>query len=108
MKHLKLGIWLRQQQFSTVKNRTRRECAISKNITMRQVMVFLLLLLLFWLGWGLVAFTSTPWFAVGATYGVLLWFATALPALTLLALRVPALRVACVVLAIEALGADGE
>jgi hypothetical protein len=59
--------------------------------------------LLFWLGWGLVAFTSTPWLAVGATYGVLLWVATALPALTLLALRVPALRAAGVVMAIEAL-----
>jgi len=59
--------------------------------------------LLFWLGWGLAAFSSTPWFAVGAVYGVLLWFAAALPALTLLALRVPALRVACVVLAVEAL-----
>lgn len=59
--------------------------------------------LLFWLGWGLAAFSSTPWLVVGATYGVLLWFATALPALTLLALRVPTLRVASVVLAIEAL-----
>ena len=49
--------------------------------------------LLFWLGWGLAAFSSTPWFAVGAVYGVLLWFAAALPAL----------RVACVVLAVEAL-----
>jgi hypothetical protein len=59
--------------------------------------------LLFWLGWGLAAFTSTPWFAVGVTYGVLLWLATALPVLSLLALRLPVLRVACVVLAIEAL-----
>ncbi|MDH4167527.1 MAG: hypothetical protein OEY13_12045 [Gammaproteobacteria bacterium] len=59
--------------------------------------------LLFWLGWGLAAFTGTPWFVVGATYGVLLWFATALPALALLALRLPALRAAVVVMAVEAL-----
>ncbi|MGB7904602.1 MAG: hypothetical protein WCF43_07915, partial [Steroidobacteraceae bacterium] len=59
--------------------------------------------LLFWLGWGLAAFTGTPWFVVGATYGVLLWLATALPALALLALRLPALRAAGVVMAVEAL-----
>jgi hypothetical protein len=59
--------------------------------------------LLFWLGWGLAAFSGTPWFVVGAVYGVLLWLAAALPALALLALRVPVLRAACVVLAVEAL-----
>ncbi len=45
--------------------------------------------LLFWLGWGLVAFTNWPWFVVGASYGLLLWFAAAFPALLLLSLRVP-------------------
>ena len=59
--------------------------------------------LLFWLGWGLVAFTSLPWFVVGASYGLLLWLASAFPALLLLSLRVPALRAAAVVMAIEAL-----
>ena len=59
--------------------------------------------LLFWLGWGLVAFTALPWFVVGACYGLLLWLASALPALLLLSLRVPALRAAGVVMAIEAL-----
>ena len=59
--------------------------------------------LLFWLGWGLVAFTNSPWFVVGASYGLLLWSASALPALLLLSLRVPALRAAGVVMAMEAL-----
>jgi hypothetical protein len=59
--------------------------------------------LLFWLGWGLIAFTSSPWLVVGASYGLLLWLASALPALLLLSLRVPALRAAGVVMAIEAL-----
>jgi hypothetical protein len=59
--------------------------------------------LLFWLGWGLVAFADWPWFMVGASYGLLLWFAAAVPALLLLSLRLPALRVAGVVVAIEAL-----
>ena len=59
--------------------------------------------LLFWLGWGLVAFTASPWFVVGASYGLLLWLASALPALLLLSLRVPALRAAGVVMAMEAL-----
>jgi hypothetical protein len=59
--------------------------------------------LLFWLGWGLVALTHWPWFVVGASYGLLLWFAAAFPALLLLALRLPALRAAGVVMAIEAL-----
>ncbi len=60
--------------------------------------------LLFWLGWGLVAFTDTsPWYLVGAAYGGLLWIATALPALVLLGLRLPALRYASIVMAVEAL-----
>lgn len=59
---------------------------------------------LFWLGWGLAAFTSdTRWYAVGAVFGALLWAAAALPALLLLALRLPALRRACAVMALEAL-----
>ena len=29
--------------------------------------------LLFWLGWGLVAFTDGPWIVVGASFGLLLW-----------------------------------
>ena len=59
--------------------------------------------LLFWLGWGLVAFSATPWFVVGASYGLLLWLAAALPAVLLLSLRVPALRAAGVIMAIETL-----
>jgi hypothetical protein len=59
--------------------------------------------LMFWLGWGLVAFTSSPWYLVGASYGVLLWSASALPTLILLTLRVPALRAAAGVMAVEAL-----
>ena len=61
--------------------------------------------LLFWLGWGLVAFTNWPWFVVGASYGLLLWFAAAFPALLLLSLRLPTLRAAGVVMAIETLAA---
>lgn len=61
--------------------------------------------LLFWLSWGLVAFTSWPWFVVGASYGLLLWFAAAVPALLLLSLRLPTLRAAGVVMALEALAA---
>ena len=63
--------------------------------------------LLFWLGWGLVAFTDGPWFVVGASFGLLLWFAAAFPALLLLSLRLPTLRAAGVVMAIEALVAAG-
>ena len=59
--------------------------------------------LLFWLGWGLVAFAAVPWYVVGATYGALLWLASALPALLLLAARVPTLRSAALVMAVEAL-----
>jgi hypothetical protein len=59
--------------------------------------------LLFWLGWGLVAFTDGPWIVVGASFGLLLWFAAAFPALLLLSLRLPALRTAGVVMAIETL-----
>ena len=59
--------------------------------------------LLFWLGWGLVAFTDGPWFVVGASFGLLLWFAAAFPALLLLSLRLPTLRAAGVVMAIETL-----
>ena len=61
--------------------------------------------LLFWLGWGLVAFTDGPWIVVGASFGLLLWFAAAFPALLLLSLRLPALRTAGVVMAIETLAA---
>ena len=59
--------------------------------------------LLFWLGWGLVAFTDGPWIVVGASFGMLLWFAAAFPALLLLSLRLPALWAAGVVMAIETL-----
>jgi hypothetical protein len=58
---------------------------------------------LFWLGWGLVAFTAVPWFVVGATYGLLLWLGSALPILLLLAARLPTLRVAALIMAVEAL-----
>jgi hypothetical protein len=59
--------------------------------------------LLFWLGWGLAAFAApTPWYFVGLAYGALLWVAVALPGLSLLALRLPAIRSACLVMAIEA------
>jgi hypothetical protein len=59
---------------------------------------------LFWLGWGLAAFTAdTSWHLVGLAYGALLWVAAAVPALTLLGLRLPALRTVCVALAAEAL-----
>jgi hypothetical protein len=58
---------------------------------------------LFWLGWGLAAFTvGTAWHVVGLTYGALLWSAVAVPALLLLALRLPALRRVCAVMAAEA------
>jgi hypothetical protein len=59
--------------------------------------------LLFWLGWGLAAFTAVPWFVVGAAYGGLLWLAAALPSLLLLAVRVPKLRAAALIMAVEAL-----
>ena len=59
--------------------------------------------LLFWLGWGLVAFTDGPWIVVGASFGLLLWFAGAFPALLLLSLRLPALRAAGFVMAVESL-----
>jgi hypothetical protein len=59
---------------------------------------------LFWLGWGLAAFTvSTAWPVVGLTYATLLWVAVGLPASLLLGMRLPALRRICVVVAIEAL-----
>ena len=44
-----------------------------------------------------------PWYVVGATYGELLWLASALPALLLLAARVPTLCSAALVMAVEAL-----
>jgi hypothetical protein len=59
---------------------------------------------LFWLGWGLAAFSAgTGWHLVGFAYGALLWVAAALPAVLLLGLRLPALRTVCVVMAVEAL-----
>lgn len=59
---------------------------------------------LFWLGWGLAAFSvGTTWHVVGLAYGALLWVAVAAPALLLLALRLPVLRRACAVMAAEAL-----
>ena len=57
--------------------------------------------LLFWLGWGLAAFTAVPWYVVGAAFGGLLWVAAAVPALLLLATRLPALRAACRIMALE-------
>jgi hypothetical protein len=57
--------------------------------------------LLFWLGWGLAAFAAVPWYLVGAAYGGLLWLAAAAPALALLATRLPALRAACRIMALE-------
>jgi hypothetical protein len=59
--------------------------------------------LLFWLGWGLAAFAAVPWHFVGAVFGGLLWASTALPALLLLAVRLPALRTACGVMALESM-----
>ncbi len=60
--------------------------------------------LVFWLAWGLPAFSvATAWYLVGAVFGALLWAIVAMPALWLLALRVPALRYACAVMAVEAL-----
>jgi hypothetical protein len=59
--------------------------------------------LLFWLGWGLAAFTLSTWYVVGASYGLLLWSVSAVPALTLLSLRLPALRAAAFVMAVETL-----
>lgn len=58
---------------------------------------------LFWLGWGLAAFAAAPWYVVGVAYGGLLWSAMALPSLLLLALRLPAIRIAFAVMAVEAL-----
>jgi hypothetical protein len=58
---------------------------------------------LFWLGWGLVAFAAVPWYLVGAVFGGLLWTSTALPALLLLAVRVPVLRTGCSVMALESM-----
>ena len=49
-----------------------------------------------------MAFAAVPWYVVGATYGELLWLASALPAL-LLAARVPTLCSAALVMAVEAL-----
>jgi len=57
--------------------------------------------LLFWLGWGLAAFAAVPWYIVGAAFGGLLWVAAAVPALLLLATRLPALRTACRIMALE-------
>ena len=59
--------------------------------------------LLFWLGWGLAAFTNGPWPVVGASFGLLLWLAAAFPALLLLVLRLPGLRAAGFVMAVESL-----
>jgi hypothetical protein len=43
--------------------------------------------LLFWLGWGLVAMDSHPWWRPGLAFGGLLWATTALPLGGVLALR---------------------
>lgn len=42
---------------------------------------------LFWLGWGLIALVSAPWYATGLLFGLLCWSAGALPALAVLMLR---------------------
>jgi hypothetical protein len=57
--------------------------------------------LLFWLGWGLAAFAAVPWYLVGAVFGGLLWVAAAVPALLLLATRLPAMRAVCRIMALE-------
>lgn len=57
--------------------------------------------LLFWLGWGLAAFVAVPWYIVGAAFGGLVWAGAAAPALLLLAVRMPAVRTACRVIALE-------
>lgn len=44
---------------------------------------------LFWLGWGLIAIVSYPWYAVGLIYGALAWAAIAAPTLGTLLLRGP-------------------
>jgi hypothetical protein len=59
--------------------------------------------LLFWLSWGLVAVVSTPWQALGALYGGLVWAAGAAPALGSLALRARGGRAAFGVMAMESL-----
>jgi hypothetical protein len=58
--------------------------------------------LLFWLAWGLAAFNGSSWYLVGAAYGALLWAGAALPALFLLGARVPGLRAAAAIMALEA------
>jgi hypothetical protein len=61
---------------------------------------------LFWLGWGLVAVIDTPWYLIGALYGVLVWTAAAAPLLAaqLLRLREPPAVLAA--LAVEGLVAS--
>jgi hypothetical protein len=59
--------------------------------------------LLFWLGWGLIAVVATPWPAIGALYGGLVWTAGALPALGSLALKHRRGRGAVGVIALEGL-----
>jgi hypothetical protein len=44
---------------------------------------------LFWLGWGLIALVSMPWYGIGSLYGALCWTALIVPALATLALRWP-------------------
>ena len=61
---------------------------------------------LFWLSWGLVALVATPWYAIGLLFGALLWAASALPALAVLALRLREPSHALLVLAIEVLVAS--
>ena len=59
--------------------------------------------LLFWLGWGLVAFVAAPWPAVGAAFGGLVWTAGTLPMLGALAVRGQLGRGALLVTAVESL-----
>jgi len=42
---------------------------------------------LFWLGWGLIALVSQPWYAIGLLYGGLGWAALVVPALGTLGLH---------------------
>ena len=58
---------------------------------------------LFWLGWALVALVDITWPMVGLLFGALLWAAAALPALTILALRLDTLRRLALVQMLEAL-----
>ena len=57
----------------------------------------------FWLSWGLAALPPLPWLELGATYGVLMWIAAALPPLGALAVRMRQPAGALGLMAVESL-----